>query len=102
MQATQMRLIAQQQQQQQQQQQHHQRVRLPRSADPSPQRTARRLESLNELHGGPLSIPFPAMPMGNFPPAELHFSVSDGSHNLGIFPPSFGQPPHHHHQESMQ
>jgi hypothetical protein len=85
------------QQQQQQLQQQQQRVRLPRSADPSPQRTARRLESLNELHGGPLSIPFPPTQMGQFPPPEvLYHDVSQ--HKEGNFPLVSGQAPHHHHQ----
>jgi hypothetical protein len=86
-----------QQQQLQQLQQQQQRVRLPRSADPSPQRTARRLESLNELHGGPLSIPFPPTQMGQFPPPEvLYHDVSQ--HKEGNFPLVSGQAPHHHHQ----
>ena len=100
-------------QQQQQQQQRH--VRLPRSADPSPVRTARRLESLNELHGGPLSIPFPPPQLNQFPVSQLNqFPVSqlnqfpasqellyhDPPHQ-NVFSPAAmggGQHPHHHHQ----
>jgi len=78
----------------QQQQQRH--ARLPRSADPSPVRTARRLESLNELHGGPLSIPFPPPQLNQFPVSQLsQFPASQ----LNPFPASqellYHDPPHH-------
>jgi hypothetical protein len=93
-----------QQQQQQQKQripsdQHvvPQRARLPRSADPSPQRTARRLESLNELHGGPLSIPFPPQQLNQFAPPDILFSDSS-RHFSSALVSGAGQAPHHHHQ----
>ena len=109
-QAAQMRQYQQQQHQHQQQQQQQQqlqqqqlqqvvpqRARLPRSADPSPQRTARRLESLNELHGGPLSIPFSPQQMNQFTPQDILFSDSS-RHFSPALVSGAGQAPHHHHQ----
>jgi hypothetical protein len=47
---------------------------------------------LNELHGGPLSIPFPPAQVAPFSGQELVYQGDSG------LPHAFGQPPHHHHQ----
>ena len=44
--------------------------RRPRSADPSPQRTASRIESLREMHGGPLMMNQPTV--GRLSPSMRH------------------------------
>lgn len=44
----------------------------PRSADPSPQRTACRIESLREMHGGPLFMNEPRLPMSGFSTSHRH------------------------------
>ena len=58
----------------------HQLPPRPRSADPSPQRTASRIESLREMHGGPLIMNEPLVSDGGFPPA--HHQLIGGSTSI--------------------
>ena len=57
--------------------------RRPKSADPSSQRTTDRLESLRNMHGGPLFINERHAPINEFPPSNRHL-IGGSTSNLPL------------------
>ena len=53
----------------------------PRSADPSPRKTASRIESLREMHGGPLIASAPMRSSSGFLPSHSHL-IGGSTSNL--------------------